>query len=200
MDIDVASEHHRDLCVHGSRFMQVGSISNVSFRPAVSADSVDRVKQSFQKLGDALASGNLSDAKKALTELQSNGPPRTGSASDPLATVSKALDSGDLKAAQAAYKDIQQSISQHASAAGDQARRSSGPSPGGAHAGGAKGSSNAGSSSNSNKVYDKKDTNKDGNVSMQEETAYDLKFPSETKTTSGAANDSVSAGSIDVSA
>jgi hypothetical protein len=37
------------------------------------------------------------------------------------------------------------------------------------------------SSSNSNKIYDKKDTNKDGTVSFQEELDYDLKHPEEAK-------------------
>jgi hypothetical protein len=37
------------------------------------------------------------------------------------------------------------------------------------------------SSTSSSKVYDKKDTNKDGKVSYEEETAYDRKHPTEVK-------------------
>ena len=37
------------------------------------------------------------------------------------------------------------------------------------------------SSQSTGKVYDKKDTNKDGKVSYQEETAYDQKHPGDVK-------------------
>jgi Ca2+-binding EF-hand superfamily protein len=44
--------------------------------------------------------------------------------------------------------------------------------------------SSGSSSSSSNKVYDKKDTNKDGTVSYQEEFDYNLKHPEEVKESS----------------
>lgn len=55
-----------------------------------------------------------------------------------------------------------------------------GPPPGGkGGAGKAGAASSGGSSSSSTKVYDKKDTNKDGVVSFQEELVYELKHPVE---------------------
>lgn len=56
------------------------------------------------------------------------------------------------------------------------------PSSGGAQA---KASSTGSSSSSGNKVYDKKDTNNDGTVSVQGEIAYDLKYPEEAENATG---------------
>ncbi len=182
--------------------MQVSSIGSGSFQPAEATGSAAKLRQSFQQLGNALESGNLSDAKSALAELERNAPPQAGNESNPISTkvetLSKALDSGDLKAAQAAYNDIKKTISQGHPAGGRRAGHPSGPPPGGAPPGGAKQSSNTSSSSSSNKVYDKKDTNKDGTVSMQEELAYSLKHADEAKQTSVAAKIDGNAGSIDI--
>jgi Ca2+-binding EF-hand superfamily protein len=54
------------------------------------------------------------------------------------------------------------------------------PSGGGAPSGGTqKSGGTSGSSSSDNKVYDKKDKNKDGTVSYQEEMEYDISHPEE---------------------
>jgi hypothetical protein len=52
----------------------------------------------------------------------------------------------------------------------------------GAPPSGGAGQSGAAMSSGGNKVYDKKDLNKDGTVTAQEEAKYDLQHPGETKT------------------
>ena len=136
-----------------------------------------KIKKDFESLGKALESGNLDDAKKAYVQLQKDTPTQNGTGTNPMSadmdSLGKALDSGDLKAAQEAYAKIQEKLSQ-------------GPPPGGP-GGGPEGAqkasaSNAGSQSDS-KVYDKKDINKDGTVSYEEEMAYALQFPEEADTT-----------------
>ncbi len=130
-----------------------------------------KIKQSFDNLGRALESGNLSDAKKALTELQKNAPKQASNASNPVSqkmeALNKAIDSGDVKAAQDAYAGIKQTMSQRP------AGRPSGPPPGGMPPSDGSGKiSSTEDGSSSNKVYDAKDANKDGKVSAQEEQAY----------------------------
>jgi hypothetical protein len=177
--------------------MQVNSIGTASFRPAGGVSPFAKLKQSFEKVGSALDSGNLTDAKQALTQLQKDAPPQAGKGDNPLSakmeTLSKALDAGDLKAAQAAYADIKKTISQGPPAGG----RPAGMPGGGPPAGGAGKTSGAGSSSSSNKTYDKKDTNKDGTVSTMEEIAYDLKNPGDVAKTSTTAKININGGSID---
>jgi len=134
-------------------------------------DRFAKIKQSFDDLGSALESGNLSDAKTALAELQKNAPKQASDSSNPMSqkmdALSKAIDSGDVKAAQDAYADIKQTMSQRA------AGRPSGPPPGGAPpSGGAGKTSSTEGGSSSNKTYDKMDANKDGKVSAQEELDY----------------------------
>ena len=180
--------------------MQVNSLGRASFRPAGGVKPFAKLKQSFEKIGSALDSGNLTDAKQALTQLQKDVPPQAGNGDNPLSakmqTLSKAVDAGDLKAAQAAYADIKKTISQGPPAG----MRGGGPPSGGAPAGGAGKSSGAGSSSSSNKTYDKKDTNKDGTVSAMEELAYDLKHPGDAANTSTTATTNSNGGSIDTTA
>jgi hypothetical protein len=163
--------------------------------------------QLFQQLGSALESGNLSDAKEALAQLQKNAPAQAGTEKNPInakmATLGQAVDSGDMKAAQEAYNDIKNTISQHPGAGGRQAGGPGGVRPaggprGGAPHGGAKESSGTKGSSSSNKVYDKKDTNKDGTVSAMEEIVYDLVHPDEAKQASAPGKTATDGNSVDV--
>jgi hypothetical protein len=144
-----------------------GISSSVSLYQTNQVSSFTKIKQDFDSLGSALESRNLSDAKKAFAQLQKDAPTQGGTGTNPMKSdidsLGKALDSGDLKAAQEAYRKIQEKISQGPPAGG----------PGGAKRASAH---NVGSQSN-NKVYDKKDTNKDGTVSYEEEIIYDLTHP-----------------------
>jgi hypothetical protein len=156
--------------------MQISSVTG-----ALSAlqgnDRFAKIKQSFDNLGSALESGNLSDAKTALAELQKNAPKKASDSSNPMSqkmeALSKAIDSGDVKAAQDAYADIKQTMSQRP------AGRPSGPPPGGAGK-----TSSTEDSSSSNKVYDKMDADKNGAVSWKEEQDYLQKHPKSANTNS----------------
>lgn len=144
-----------------------GISSSVSSYQTNQVSSLTKVKTDFESLGKALKSGSLDDAKKAYEQLQKDTPTQSGTETNPMSadmdSLGKALDSGDLKAAQEAYGKIQEKISQ-------------GPPEG--SSGGAKkaSASNAGGQSDS-KVYDKKDINKDGTVSYEEEMTYNLQHP-----------------------
>ena len=74
------------------------------------------MKKLFQNLGTALNSGNLSDAKAALSQLQQNAPKGAVNSNNPMSqqidSLSKAINSGDLKSAQSAYSNIQNAMSQ----------------------------------------------------------------------------------------
>ena len=144
-----------------------GISSSVSSFQTNQANPFTKIKADFDSLGSALKSGSLEDAKKAFAQLQKDTPTQSGTGTNPMSSdidsLGKALDSGDLKAAKEAYAKIQEKISQGPPAGG----------PGGAKKASA---SNAGSQSDS-KVYDKKDINKDGTVSYEEEMAYALNHP-----------------------
>ena len=162
--------------------MQINSVSNVSYQPAGNSESGSKVKQLFDKLGSALESGNLSDAKDAMTELQKYAPPQTGNDDNPMKAkmekLSQALDSGDVTSAKDAYADIKKTMAQRpASGQG----RPAGQPPSGAGPSAAAGDS---CSSSSNKVYDKKDLNQDGTVSAMEELLYDIEHSDQSTTTS----------------
>lgn len=167
--------------------MEISSVSNPSYQPMSSGDPMAKMKQLFQNLGNALDSGNLSDAKDALAQLQKNAPTLADNGNNSLNAkvekLTKAVESGDLKAAKDAYTDIKKTMSQ---GPGSQGRAGG---PGGASPGGAKQSSGASSSSSSTKDYDKKDLNKDGTISTEEELIYDLKHPQETKKDTASKND-----------
>ena len=196
--------------------MQVGSVSSAALQRAGAADTLAKAKQSFDKLGSALESGNLSDAKDALANLQKNapkGPKGANPIRDKIDALNQAVDSGDLKAAQTAYADVKSAMSQRRGAGGRPpggpppgGRPPGGPPPGGRPPGGpppggGKASASSGSSS-SGKVYEKADADKDGTVSAMEQLAYDAAHPDETKKadTSAAANAKAAAakGAIDV--
>ncbi len=92
--------------------MSISAISSTgSTYQTSTSNSMDQMKKNFDALGSALSSGNLDDAKKALAELQKNAP-KDGKTPSEITDLEKALDSGDLKAAQQAYSKIQQKMSQ----------------------------------------------------------------------------------------
>jgi soluble cytochrome b562 len=161
--------------------MDISSVTSTLYQSVSGSDPMAKMKQLFQSLGSALNSGNLSDAKNALAQLQKNAPANSSDGNNPISAkvekLSKAIDSGNLKAAKDAYADIKKTMSQGQPTQG----RAGGP--GGASPGGAKQSSGANGTS-SKKEYDKKDLNKDGAVSAEEEIVYDLKNPGEVKKSS----------------
>jgi hypothetical protein len=163
--------------------MEIGAITSRTRSEVQSSDGFARTRQFFQELGSALESGNLSVAKEALAQLQKNAPARAGNENNPITAkiqaLSKALEAGDLKAAQSAYADIKSQKSQRPTA-GRRADHAGGPAPGGTPPSGAGKSSGTGGPSNSTKVYDPKDTNKDGKVSWKEAMDYKLKHPEAT--------------------
>lgn len=169
--------------------MQISSVTGGALSALQGNDRFAKTKQSFENLGSALESGNLSDAKKALEELQKNAPKNASNASNPMSqkmeALTKAIDSGDVKSAQDAYADIKKTMAQRP------AGRPSGPPPGGAPpSGGAGKTSGTEKSSSSNKTYDKMDADKDGTVSWKEEQDYAQKHPDYAKTSSTSKIDS----------
>lgn len=152
--------------------MSISAVSSVgSNYQAVGTNSMDSMKKNFDSLGSALSSGNLDDAKKAFAEIQKNAP-KDGKTPSEITDLQKALDSGDVKAAQEAYAKVQQKMSQGrpqgAPPQGEQ------PPQGGQGDTVTLSSKSQSASSSSNQTYDKKDANKDGTVSAQEELAYDI--------------------------
>ena len=157
---------------------------------------MDQMKKNFDALGSALSSGNLDDAKKAFAELQKNAP-KDGKTPSEISDLQKALDSGDLKAAQQAYSKVQQKMSQgRPQGAPTQEEQPSQGGQGDTVTLSSKSSGSQSSSSSSNQTYDKKDANKDGTVSAAEELTYDLAHPTDTDTAaSSSTEDAASSGS-----
>ena len=155
-----------------TKIMQISSVTSGASSALQGSDRFAKIKQTFNNLGSALESGNLSDAKAALDELQKNAPKQASDASNPMSqkmdALSKAIDSGDLKAAQDAFADIKKTMTQ----------RPAGPPSGGAPpSGGSRKTASAEGSSSSSKVYDKMDVNKDGTVSWKEKQDYVQQHP-----------------------
>lgn len=96
--------------------MQISSANSQSFDPTQASASIRNTKKLFQNLGNALNSGNLSDAKAALSQIQQNAPAGASNSNNPMSqqieSLSKAIDSGDLKSAQSAYSSIQKTMAQ----------------------------------------------------------------------------------------
>jgi len=67
-------------------------------------------RQLFENLGTALASGNLTGARQALTQLEPEALAHTRTNNDPFSVLCRDLNSGDLHDAQTAYANIQQMI------------------------------------------------------------------------------------------
>jgi soluble cytochrome b562 len=99
--------------------MQINSVANTSYSEVQGNDGFKKIKQSLQSLNSALDSGNLSDAKAALAQLQKNAPAQASSDKNPMAAkmeaLSKAVDSGDLNGAREAFTDIKKTMSQRPS-------------------------------------------------------------------------------------
>lgn len=160
--------------------MSISAVSSAGSAYQTSTNnSIDQMKKNFDALGSALSSGNLDDAKKAFAEIQKNAP-RDAKTPSEITDLQKALESGDVKAAQQAYSRIQQKMSQ--------GRQQGGPPQGEQPIQGvqvdtvtlsSKSSGSQSSSSSSNQTYDKKDANKDGTVSAPEELAYDIAHPTD---------------------
>ena len=95
--------------------MQISSATSLATFTSQAGDPpFSKIKQSFNKLDKALSSGDISDAKDALAQIQNNAPKFAGAANDPMAskmnTLSQALNSGDMSAAQSAYANIKQTM------------------------------------------------------------------------------------------
>jgi hypothetical protein len=143
--------------------MSIGSIgSSGSFDPA-------QMAANFFKKADANGDGSID--KSELKTMLSNGPNGKSMTDAEVDKVFKEVDTNGDGKISASENEAQMKKM------GAQGAPSSGGT-GGMPAGGAQASSGT-SSSSSNKVYDKKDANKDGTVSAQEELEYDLKHPSE---------------------
>ena len=169
--------------------MEISAVSSRPYAAMQGSDGFAKAKQSFQNLGKALDAGNLSDAQKALAQLQANAPAQAKNDNNPMSAkmeaLNKAVESGDLKAAQEAYSDIKKTMSQRPTGGGGRAGGAGGPSPGGgAPPSGAGKTSETSESSDSSKVYDPEDTNKDGTVSWKEKQDYKLKHPEKADGTS----------------
>jgi hypothetical protein len=147
---------------------------SVSGQQVSENNSMAKLKKDFEAIGAALDAGDLTAAKKAYAQLQSDAPSKTDG-TDPIGKMMKALgeaiNSGDLDSAQKQYAKIKEELSKNP------------PGGQGNGSGGAKGAPPAGGSS-SNDIYDVRDTNKDGTVSTQEQLAYDLKHPANMVTNS----------------
>lgn len=184
--------------------MQISSLSSAMYQPAGDTESLTKMKQLFQNLGTAVNSGNLTDAKAILDQLQAAAPTQGGTENNPVSAsieaLSSAVESGDVKAAQDAYADVKKTMSQRPAASAQRSGGARGAPAGESASGGAGKSGSASGSSSSSQVYDEKDTNKDGEVSWQEELAYSLKHPAETEEDSGTAKTDSNTGQIDTTA
>jgi hypothetical protein len=169
--------------------MEINAASSRSYAAIQGNDGFAKAKQSFKNIGKALESGNLSDAKEALAQLQANAPAQAKNNKNPMSAkmeaLNKAVESGDLAAAQGAYADIKKTMAQRPTGGGGRPGGAGGPPPGGgAPPSGAGKSSGTSETSDSNKVYDPKDTDKDGTVSWKEEQDYALNHPEQSDRTS----------------
>jgi hypothetical protein len=160
--------------------MQINSVTSGGIQSLPRHGQFEKVNQSFVKLGSALETGNLDDARTALAELQKNAPPKQSSRTDPISekleAVSQAVESGDLDAAKTAYADVKQALVQRPVSRGGRAGGGAPPGGGGKAAG-------ASGSGNSTKTYDKRDANKDGTVSWKEKQDYEFSHPDFTQAT-----------------
>jgi hypothetical protein len=162
--------------------MSVSGISSklYSFQENQS-NSLTRIRNDFDRLGSALQSGDLSDAKQALAQLQQDISCQGVAGSNPLSSdlesLGTALDSGDIEAAQKTYESIKAKLTQ-----GPEEQAAGGTSASGREDTVTL-SGDAATSQSGSTVFDARDTNQDGFVSFQEEIEYSLKHPGETDMT-----------------
>ena len=169
--------------------MEISAVGSRPYAAMQGSDGFAKAKQSFQDLGKALDAGNLDDAQKALAQLQASAPAQAKNANNPMSAkteaLNKAVKSGDLEAARAAYADIKQTMSQRPTGGGSRSGSAGGPPPGGgAPPRGPGKSSKTSEGSDSAKIYDPEDANKDGTVSWKEEQDYKLNHPEKADGTS----------------
>jgi hypothetical protein len=150
--------------------MTVGSIgSSTGFDPA-------QMAQRFFKKADANGDGSID--KSELKTMLASGPNGKSMTDEEVDKVFAQVDTnGDGKI------DETENENQMKKMGGGKGGQppAGGPPPGG----GAKGAGASGGSASSNKVYDSRDTNKDGTVSYQEQVEWDQKHPEEAEKSNG---------------
>lgn len=96
--------------------MAINGISSSAAYSANQNSSLTKFKENFEKLGKALETSKISDAKDALTQIQKGFTASNGSGINPVATdiasLGKTLDSGDIKSAQEMFSKIQEKLIQ----------------------------------------------------------------------------------------
>lgn len=101
---------------------------------AQSTNKTASMQQEFQQLGQALQSGNLTQAQSdfsLLSQTVSNPAQTNSTLSQAFSALGSALQSGNLNAAQQAYKAIQQDVQQSTTQASQRHHHHHGPSSGG---------------------------------------------------------------------
>lgn len=148
----------RDLCIAKASNMQISPVSFNTCSCVRGNDPSSKAKQAFSSLEAAINSGDLTTAAAALTQLEKNAPPQSSQnpLSDKVEALSQAIDAGNVSNAKDAFAEIKKAIANL---------------PGGVRA------SAPSSSDTASKAYDPKDTDKNGQVSLQEELSYALKNP-----------------------
>ena len=136
---------------------------------------------SFFKKADTNNDGGID--KTELETMMANGPGGGKSAAEADKAFAEADTNGDGKIDAAENENQLKKIGAEMQARSAQGGGGKPPTGGGGAPPAASGSS--GSSSDSSKVYDPRDTNKDGTVSVQEAMPYAMKHPEAEKTNSG---------------
>ena len=154
------------------------------FNPAAMA------KEFFKK---ADANGDGSIDKSELTTVLANGPNKGSQKADDVNKIFASVDTdgnGKIDETENAnqLRKIGEEMKQR-SAQGSGAQGA--PPPGGGGGGGGGAAASSGSSSSDTKVYDPRDTNKDGTVSSQEEAVYSAKHPDATASQKSESTDKV---------
>lgn len=183
--------------------MSISSISQSSFQVNGVDSSQANMEKAVKKLSDAISSGNLTDAKTALTQMKANAPDGGSDTNNPIGqkveALSKAIDSGDVSAAQTAFSDLQDTMSKTPQGAPPSGGGQGAPPSGGA--GGRSGGSSTATTTKSADSYDPMDTNQDGKVSAAEQLAYELKHATDdSKVSISSSSSYATKGSLDLSA
>lgn len=139
--------------------MQISSVSCNTCSNVRGNDPSSKARQAFSSLEAALNSGDLTAAANALTQLEKNAPTQAANSplSDNAEALGKAIEAGELSSAKDAFAEIKKAIASF---------------PGGGRPGAV-----PSKAADASKAYDPKDTDKNGQVSMQEELAYSIKNP-----------------------
>jgi hypothetical protein len=163
--------------------MQINALGSSANLGPQKAGPIALLKQALVDLGTAIESGNLDDARKALTQLQKNAPPATSKRSNPMSekidALTKAIESGNLEAARSAFADLKQALTR-----GHKDRGVPPGDGGGAPPRAPERPSTSDSGSGTTSIFASADANQDGIVSAAEQLDYDLKHPGEATTDS----------------